>query len=128
MSYASDESGRDEIYVTSYPKSRGKWRISTEGGTQAEWRRDGHELFYRAPDRKLMAVPINSGTNLDAGRLRTLFEIPRDAGPWLQGSVDQREYAASSDGQRFLIGVPVGEETSAPFTVVVNWTAELKKK
>ena len=42
--------------------------------------------------------------------------------------MDQREYAASSDGQRFLIGVPVGEESSTPLTVVVNWTAELKKK
>ncbi|PYT58963.1 MAG: hypothetical protein DMG35_15905 [Acidobacteria bacterium] len=128
MAYTSDESGRDEIYVTSYPEPRGKWRISTEGGTQAEWRRDARELFYRAPDWKLMAVPINSGTRLNAGRPRALFEIPPDARPWLQGGVDQREYAASSDGQRFLIGVPVGEESSTPLTVVVNWTAELKKK
>ena len=75
-----------------------------------------------------MAVPINSGTRLNAGRPRALFEIPPDARPWLQGGVDQREYAASSDGQRFLIGVPVGEESSTPLTVVVNWTAELKKK
>ena len=127
MAYTSDESGREEIYVTSYPEPRGKWRISAEGGTQAEWRHDGRELFYRAPDRKLMAVPINSGTTLDAGRPQALFEIPPDAGPWLQGGVDQREYAASSDGQRFLIGFPVGEEPSSPLTVVVNWIAGLKK-
>jgi serine/threonine protein kinase/Tol biopolymer transport system component len=127
MAYASDESGRDEMYVTNYPEPRGKWRVSPEGGTQAEWRRDGRELFYRAPDRKVMAVPIKSGANFDAGTPQALFEIPPDVGPWLQGGVDQREYAVSSDGQRFLIGVKVGEESSAPLTVVVNWTAGLRR-
>jgi hypothetical protein len=127
MAYASDESGRDEIYVTSYPEPRGATRISTDGGAQSEWRRDGRELFYRAPDRKLLAVPIKDGANFDAGTPHALFELPPQPPAWIQSGVDQRVYAPSADGQRFLIGVPVGEESSAPITVVLNWTAGLKR-
>jgi len=127
MAYASDESGRDEIYITSYPEPRGTTRISTDGGAQVEWRRDGRELFYRALDRKLMVVPIRGGANFDAGTPQTLFELPTEPPAWIQGGVDQRVYAPSADGQRFLIGVPVGEESSTPITIVLNWTAGLKR-
>jgi len=126
MAYASDESGRDEIYVTSYPEPHGAARISLDGGAQAEWRRDGRELFYRAPDRKLMAVPINAGAAFDARTPRALFELPTAPPAWIQSGVDQRVYAPSADGQRFLIGVPVAEQSLAPITVVLNWTAGLK--
>jgi Tol biopolymer transport system component len=127
MAYTSDETGRDEIYVTSFPEPHGATRISTDGGAQAEWRRDGRELFYRAPDRKLMAVPIQGGANFDAGTPHALFELPPEPPAWIQSGVDQRVYAPSADGQRFLIGVPAGEESSAPITVVLNWTAALKR-
>src|SRR5260370_6415618 len=49
---------KNEIYVTAFPEPLGSTRISTDGGVQPEWRRDGRELFYRTPDRKLMAVPV----------------------------------------------------------------------
>jgi eukaryotic-like serine/threonine-protein kinase len=127
MAYTSDESGRDEIYVTSFPEPHGSTRISTDGRTQAEWRRDGRELFYRTPDRKLMAAPIKAGANFDSGTPQALFELPPEPPAWIQGGVDQRVYAPSADGQRFLIGVPVGEESSAPITVILNWTASLKR-
>ena len=58
VAYASDESGRTELYVQSFPAGRGKWQISTSGGDQPSWRRDGKELFYVAPDGKLRAVEI----------------------------------------------------------------------
>jgi Tol biopolymer transport system component len=127
MAYVSDESGNSEVYVTGYPEPRGKWLISTNGGTQPEWRREGRELFYRAPDRKLMAVPIERGAGFEAGRPQPLFELPPEPGPWIQGGGDQRVYAPAADGQRFLISRPIGEESSAPITVVLNWTAGLKK-
>ncbi len=127
MAYASDESGRDEIYVTSYPERHGATRISTDGGAQAEWRRDGKELFYRAPDRKLMAVPVKSAANFAAGTPHALFELQPEPPAWIQSGVDQRVYAPSADGQRFLIAVPVGQESFAPITVVLNWTAGLKR-
>jgi hypothetical protein len=93
----------------------------------AERRRDGRELFYRTPDRKLMAVAIRAGTTFDAGMPKELFELPPEPPAWIQGGLDQRVYAPSADGQRFLIGVPVGEEPSTPITVVLNWTAGLKR-
>jgi eukaryotic-like serine/threonine-protein kinase len=129
MAYTSDESGRNEIYVSTFPGPRGTTRISTDGGMQAEWRRDGRELFYRTPDRKLTAVPINTWTTFDAGKPHELFELPPEPPAWIQGGTDQRVYAPSADGRRFLIALPVGEgTTSTPITVVVNWDAELKKK
>jgi len=128
MAYTSDESGRNEIYVTSFREPHGAIRISTDGGTQPEWRRDGKELFYRVPNRKLMAVSIKVGTTFDAGEPHVLFELPPDPPTWLQGGLDQRVYAPSHDGQRFLIAVPVGEAASPPITVVLNWDGELKKK
>jgi Tol biopolymer transport system component len=126
MAYTSDESGRSEIYLASFPEPLGSTRISTEGGTQAEWRRDGRELYYRTPNRKLMAVSIKAGANFDAGTPHELFELPLEPPPWIQGGADQRVYAPSADGQRFLIAVPLGEESSAPITVVFNWAAGLK--
>ena len=74
-----------------------------------------------------MAVPIKGGTNFDAGTPQALFELPPEPPSWIQGGADQRVYAPSADGQRFLIGVPVGEEASAPITIVLNWPALLKK-
>jgi Tol biopolymer transport system component len=129
MAYTSDESGKNEIYVTSYPEPRGKWQVSTNGGTQAEWRRDSRELFYLAPDRKLTAVPIKGGPSFEAGAPQGLFEMPPYTAAWLAGGGGAlRVYAVATDGQRFLIGVPVGEESSPPITVILNWTAGLKKQ
>lgn len=67
VAYASNENGRWEIYVTSFPDARGKWQISNSGGTQPRWRGDGKELFSLSSDGQLMAVPIVPGTNFDPG-------------------------------------------------------------
>ena len=67
VAYASNESGRWEIYVTSFPEAHGKWQVSNAGGDQPKWRSDGKELFYLTPDSKIMAVPVTTGANFDAG-------------------------------------------------------------
>jgi serine/threonine protein kinase len=128
MAYTSDESGRNEIYVISLLEPHGATRISTDGGMQPEWRRDGSELFYRTPDRKLMAVPLKAGAVFDAGKPHELFTLPPEPPAWIQGGADQRVYAPSADGQRFLIGAPVGEGSSTPITVILGWDGALKKK
>jgi Tol biopolymer transport system component len=115
LAYSSDESGRDEVYVMSFPKSGGKWPISTGGGTQPLWRRDGTELFYVAPDRTVTAVRINGGSTFEAGTATRLFK--------LRGS----SYAPTADGRRFVTDEPIGEAGPRPITVVLNWTAGLKK-
>jgi eukaryotic-like serine/threonine-protein kinase len=73
IAYTSDESGAPEVYVQTFPASSGKWRISTGGGCQPRWRRDGRELFYIAADRNLMAVDVKLGSTFEAGVPKPLF-------------------------------------------------------
>jgi len=124
IAYASDESGRFEVYVRPFPARDEQWKVSLTGGTQPEWRRDGKELFYISADRKLMAVSVaTEGNTLVAGSPHALFdvEIPEGSAPY------PTDYAVSADGQRFLVNTVV-EQTSRPtLTVVLNWTAELGK-
>jgi Tol biopolymer transport system component len=124
VAYASDESGRFEIYVRPYPARDQQWRVSVAGGSQPEWRRDGKELFYISADRKMMAVPTAiDGETFTSGTPRVLFDvdIPEGSAPY------PTDYAVSADGQRFLVNTVV-EQTSRPtLTAVLNWTAELGK-
>jgi Tol biopolymer transport system component len=117
IAYVSDESGRDEIYVQSFPLSGEKRRISAAGGIVPSWRKDGAELFYLGSDRNLVAVPIQIGKTVNAGVPKALFPLPESA--------RRNSYAASDDGQRFLVARSVGDDP--PLTVVVNWQAALKK-
>jgi hypothetical protein len=117
VSYVSDETGRDEIYVQAFPLSGEKKHISIDGGSEPIWRSDGTELFYLGGDRNLMAVPIRVGTTIEAGLPKSLFPV-RAIG-------SRRNYAVTGDGQRFLVSGAVGDV--APITVVLNWQAGLKK-
>jgi hypothetical protein len=125
LSYSSNESGRYEVYVQTFPPSGEKWRISTEGGNNARWRSDGNEIFYLAPDRTLMSVPVSTdGARFEPSSPRVLFKT-RAAGPLSTGL--RFNYDVSDNGQRFLITTEVGDSTSASIRVVVNWTAALEK-
>ena len=122
--YVSDESGRPEVYVQAFPISTGKWQISKDGGSQPRWRRDGKEIFYLAPDSRLMAVAVTAGSTFEADSPKPLFE----AGVAPTGVSNERhQYCVTSDGQRFLLTRPVERRTAQPITVVLNWTADLKK-
>ena len=121
LAYASDESGRYEVYVQSFPGGGGKRQVSTGGGIGPRWRRDGQELFYYAGDGKLMAAPVRSGESFEVGAAVSLFEF-RAGTPQLFAP-----YAVTADGQRFLINAVVETEPNAPLTVVVNWAAGVKK-
>ncbi len=125
MAYMCDESGRDEIYVRSFPQGGDKKRISTGGGDQPRWRGDGRELYFLGLDGKLMAVPMNPGTaatpGLEPGPPQTLFAAPRVAvytGPF---------YDVMPDGKRFLIAVAAPVSVASPLNVVVNWESALRK-
>jgi Tol biopolymer transport system component len=117
LAYTSDESGNWEVYVQSFPDGRGKWLVSTAGGSQPLWRRDGKELFYVAADDRLIAVPIIGTTTFEIGVSRPLFvtRIPPVVAPW------RTNYAVSSDGQRFLINSVVPEAVPGAITIAVNW-------
>ncbi len=124
MAYVSDESGRLEVYVRAFPQAGEKVQISTAGGDQPKWRRDGRELFYIAADKKLMAVEVNgAGPRFETGATKTLFETRV---PTLGITDVRNSYVVTVDGQRFLINTLVSEGTGMPMTVVLNWTAGIR--
>ncbi|HJZ77777.1 MAG TPA: protein kinase [Vicinamibacterales bacterium] len=119
ISYVSDESGREELYVVPYHGPGGKWQISSGGVLGGGWIGAGREVFYTTRENKVMVVDISaSGTNLEIGSPRPLFggNSPPD-GPGV----------FSRDGQRFLVAAPLGESASPPLTLVVNWAGELAR-
>ena len=123
VAYASNETGKWEIYVTSFPEARGKWQVSTGGGEQPRWRGDGKELFYLSSDYKMMAVPVKTGANLDAGPPVALFQsTPRQP----VATNDQFAYDVTRDGQRFLI-LTQAKQAETPVSVILNWPAKLSK-
>jgi Tol biopolymer transport system component/predicted Ser/Thr protein kinase len=118
VAYQSDETGRYEVYISSFPEPRLKFPISTAGGKYPEWGAGGHELFYVAPDNKLIAVDLT--ITADAVRPsapRALFMLPIIDNGWSPYD--------TIDGQRFLVrALP---QQAPPLTVIVNWPALLKK-
>ena len=124
LAYISDESGRYEIYVHAYPGPGGKWQISTEGGMEPMWNRNGRELFYRNGD-KMMEVDIATQPGFAAGKPRMLFEGPYELPP-----IPIANYDVSPDGQRFLMLKPSESVGAAPtqINVVLNWFEELKRR
>ena len=120
VAYQSNESGRFEIYVVPFPGPGGKWQITTASGLYPRWRRDGTELFYLALDNTLMAAAVNGkGPSLEVGAVKSLFVAP------VAGI--RSAYDVSADGQRFLINTLPEQAASPPITVVVNWTAGVRK-
>ncbi len=118
IAYNSLESGRWEVYAASYPSFSGKRQVSSAGGCQARWRKDGKELFYLALDGKLMAVPVTAGAALEAGVPKPLFQTTVSLNPtWDQ-------YAVTGDGQRFLLNENP-KTTAEQINVVIDWAAGL---
>jgi len=125
VAYTSNESGPYQVYVQSFPTSGGKWQVSTAGGAQPQWRHDGKELFYLSPDRKIMAVEVNAaGPTFVPGVPKPLFEARFST--LFPGPPGGTYYAVASNGQRFLVNTLAGEP-ALPLTVVLNWTAGLKR-
>lgn len=124
LAYASREGERSEIFVLPLSSGSERWQISTSGGIEPQWRGDGRELFYIAPDRSLMAVDVAAQPVFRAGPPRQLF-VTRMVG-FQAGSYFRNQYVVTADAQRFLLNEPVDAQAS-PITVVVNWMAALKK-
>jgi Tol biopolymer transport system component len=120
VSYESDESGKTEIYVMTMPGGApGKWQISSGGGVNARWRRDGRELYFLGPDgQTIMAADVDPGPVFHAGTPHALFTINGLRGP---GAWD-----VAADGSKFLASVAV-EASTSPIHVVLNWQEGLKK-
>jgi len=129
LTYQSNESGRDEIYVRPFPNvNDGSWQISTGGGTHPLWAPSGQELFYLTPsDHALMSVAIPPGPVFRHGNPTKLF----DATLYAATAIDGWKPAISPDGRRFLMTKPVAaDQASAPAAIVVveNWFEELERR
>jgi hypothetical protein len=129
IAYASDESGRSEIYIQPFPAPENggsKTPISHDGGIQPRWRRDGKELFYFSLDGKFMAADIIQGPTFKASAPRALFQLPVAQVGHNEQGLRAFGWDVAPDGKRVLIDT--GTTSSEPITVVLNWTTELKKE
>ena len=120
LAYVSDESGTNDVYVATFPTRALKTRISLNGGNEPRWDGQGRELFYLAPDGRLMAAAVNLGTRVQIGSMTTLFKI--HTGPIRNSGFDVN-YTVTGDGQRFLISTATESAGSASTTIVLNWAA-----
>ena len=131
IAYASNESGRFEVYVVPFTpgpaggaaasgtaSASGKWQVSTTGGNEPRWSHDGKEIFYIAGN-KLMAAAVTTGVPFQVNAVRPLFTV--------RPHVGQGVYDVSPDDQHFLVNTVADQADIAPLTLVVNWPAALKK-
>jgi hypothetical protein len=115
LAFASNESGRFEVYVQPFPSAGGKYRISPSGGSEPRWRADGAELFYVGPDRKLMALAISTGATFSSGQPAVVVDARISDSAWW-------DYAVTPDGQQFIIKQTTNEGRSSPLNVVLDWS------
>jgi Tol biopolymer transport system component/predicted Ser/Thr protein kinase len=120
IAYESNESGRSEVYVRSFPDGREKWLVSNGGGGMPAWSADGRELYYIAPPSMMMAVQITSGSSFTAGTPVPLFEAR------VLNHPASRQYEVTADGTRFLLNRRAIEKQQV-ISVVQNWRARLSR-
>jgi WD40 repeat protein len=119
VAYSSDESGQTEVYITSFPEGRGKWKVSASGGAYPAWTANGKELFYENIAQDFFVSPVNvKGSEIEVGTAQHLFNAPT---PGIGVPFD-----VASDGKRLLVN-RIQEEAQAPLQLVINWPAELKE-
>jgi hypothetical protein len=123
IAYVSDESGRPEIYIQPFPLVAGgvgKWTVSNGGGALPRWGHDGKEILYKVGN-SIMAAEVTYTPSIKTGIPKVLFPVPIQ--------VRGFSWDVTADGKKFLLVTPAAHENGpqSPLTVVLNWTALLKK-
>lgn len=124
ITYASNETGNWEIYVSPFPSPDSKWQVSRGGGVEPRWRQDGKELFYLSAEGQVMAVAVKADNTFESGSPVKLFQTH------LRQPISAMEvvsYDASADGQKFLVNTKVDEPNAVPLSIILNWAAEMEK-
>ena len=128
IAYQSDKTGRFEIYVRPFPGPGADTPVSSEGGAQARWNPNGKELFYIAPDDRLMAVPIHLGSNgqgVEAGTPVGLFTTNVGS---TAINTNRQQYVVTPEGQSFVMNSVPERATASPITVILNWKAHAERR
>ena len=121
IAYQSDKTGRFEIYLRRFPGPGGDSPVSTDGGTQVRWSPNGRELFYIGTDDRLMAVPMrfsSDGETAEPGTPQALFATNVGS---TAINTNRQQYVVSPDGQSFVMNSVIGEPSTSPITVILNW-------
>jgi Tol biopolymer transport system component len=127
IAYQTDVSGKNEVWIASFPSAAIRRQVSVDGGTAPEWGESSREILYLTRDRQVMSVRVTAGaTGLDAGSPKALFQV----GDLLE--IDRQfpgtnAYAVAANGQRFLVAETARDPSAPPISVVVNWTALFKR-
>jgi hypothetical protein len=130
IAYASNESGGYDVFVKPFPETGGRIPVSPAGGASPRWSRDGRELFYVAADNQLMAVPIKAQRDsraLGVGTPTALFPTRLAIGGNLPpaGFNSGAQYVVTPLG--FLMNVMADDSVTPPLSIVLNWTAAIRK-
>ena len=124
LAYYSEESGAGQIYIRRFrdgPAAEAKWQISTTGGIQPRWRGDGKELYFLAPEGKMMAAAIRLGAEtLQSDPAHELFDFRPGSAFWIR-----YQYDVSPDGKRFLLLSSAEERPGNSMTLLLNWEKAL---
>jgi serine/threonine protein kinase/Tol biopolymer transport system component len=119
LAYSSDETGRQEVYVRSFPDGLRKWRVSSNGGSASAWSKNGRELIYQNLTNDLIAVPMAPGADFKPGKPALLFHADVTQFGW-----SVHRWAVTSDGERFLVNQSLKNPLRG-FTVTRNWQSAL---
>jgi Tol biopolymer transport system component len=118
IAYTSNESGRNEVHVQAFPEAVERWQVSSGGGSNPHWRRDGKELLYLSSDKQIMSVGIQIQKVFSAATPRPLFRLSR---------LSSEDFDVAPDGQRFLFIIAEREASEPPISLVFNWRPEDKR-
>jgi len=119
LAYCSDETGRQEVYVRSFPDGLRKWRVSGNGGLTSAWSKNGRELIYQDLTEDLIAVPVAAGNDFRPGKPVSLFHADMTSHGWTV-----HRWAVTADGQRFLINQALNNPLRG-ITVIKNWQSAI---
>lgn len=126
LAYMSMDSGRPEIYISSFPAMRGPRQVSSGGGCTPVWKKDGKELFYMAGPRRMMSVDVKAGSSLETGPPKVLVQPAQGEGTIYTESYCIGQYGVSENGQKFLIvEIPPAPIDDGRIHVVTHWDAAL---
>jgi len=119
VSYVSNETGMNEVFVQPFPPTGGKWQVSSGGALSPRWREDGRELFYLTPQGEMKVVSVDGARSFSAGPAHTLFHL-EGVHSGLPGNT---AYEVTRNGERFLVNFTRRTPPDSSISVILNWAA-----